>query len=87
MERDIFLQVTSDQSPVQFPSHSVSDDMLLITLWDHDKFSKDDFMGQIMLDLSALPDEKDAWFPVAERAGSHDEVAGEVHLKILYVST
>ncbi|EGC37971.1 hypothetical protein DICPUDRAFT_149424 [Dictyostelium purpureum] len=57
---------------------------LYLFLWDEDKF-KTDFMGEIIVPLSALPanQEVQLWLPLAPR-NSKDKVSGDLLLKLRY---
>ena len=57
-----------------------------IDVWDEDKISSDDFMGQIFLDPMVhykLDEELFVWLPLQSRKGKKDKVAGDIYLHII----
>jgi len=59
-------------------------DVIEITIWDHDTFTFDDFIGKIDLPVSQYLNRGvcDEWRPLVGKSGG--KVAGEVHLVIRY---
>lgn len=53
---------------------------IYITVWDQDKFGKDDFLGQVVLTKEDLVVDGERWFPLRSRPGSHDRVSGEIRI-------
>eukprot|EP00051_Salpingoeca_urceolata_P023391 m.395045 g.395045 ORF g.395045 m.395045 type:complete len:1020 (-) comp20099_c0_seq15:149-3208(-) len=62
---------------------------LRVKLWDHDKLSHDDFLGEAIVPLLGLQSGSiDTWFPLQSRQ-SHpqDQVTGRVHLRLSAIFT
>jgi hypothetical protein len=55
-------------------------DRLIISVWDRDKFGKDEFMGQVILGGSEIRT-SETWYALRARPSSPDRVSGEVKLK------
>ena len=55
-------------------------------MWDRDRFSKDDFLGQVVLRLGDLSDGLRRWFPLQGRPGVREPhaVKGELFLQVRY---
>eukprot|EP01111_Echinosteliopsis_oligospora_P010966 TRINITY_DN3502_c0_g1_i1.p1 TRINITY_DN3502_c0_g1~~TRINITY_DN3502_c0_g1_i1.p1 ORF type:complete len:416 (-),score=107.48 TRINITY_DN3502_c0_g1_i1:308-1555(-) len=58
--------------------------ILVVQVYDYDFGTSNDFMGQVLIPLSSLPDNElvDMWFPVLP--SKNDVVKGLIHLKIKY---
>lgn len=56
-------------------------DELSISVFDRDRFSKDDFLGQVVLRRKDLVDGTRRWFPLQARPGVGDRVRGELFLQ------
>jgi len=59
-------------------------DTLTISVFDRDRFSKDDFLGQVVLRRKDLVDGLRKWFPLQSRPGIGDKVKGEIFLHVRY---
>ena len=59
---------------------------LVFEIFDHDLTSKDDFMGQAIVDIAQLTEGEalDTWLPLQPKAG--EPVSGELHVIIDYVA-
>lgn len=73
--------------PIHHTGHN-----LQLAVFDHNKFTSDEFIGMIFIPLSDLEPGKelDAWFPLKPRPGKKTKVdvskpiSGDIHLKLLY---
>jgi len=64
--------------------HVQQHDTLLVSLWDRDRLTADDFMGEVRLNgASLVPSEK--WHRLCPRVGRGERVEGEVKLKITFI--
>lgn len=57
---------------------------LNVQVWDHDTFTKDDFLGQFDVHLEKSVD-TDQWFTLEGR-GKDEVISGQVHLRVLMES-
>lgn len=52
---------------------------LLITVWDKDLLSSDDFLGHVIVDVSKIKlDGSEAWFTLQPRHGRKEKVTGDI---------
>lgn len=74
----------STKSPVwydEFEFRNVQrNDKIYITVMDSDMIKKDDFMGQVVLGWDDFSVQKESWFTLRPRSGTHDRVAGEIQI-------
>lgn len=61
-------------------------DSVTLSCWDHDRISRDDFMGRIMIKKRDIPHNKEVrrWFPLHPSKSRQNSVHGEVLLRIHY---
>lgn len=61
-------------------------DSVTLSCWDHDRISRDDFMGRIMLKKRDIPHNTEVrrWFPLHPSKSRQNSVHGEVLLRIHY---
>jgi len=57
-----------------------------LKMWDKDKWTTDDFLGEVILDVAAYADGKprDVWVPLEHEPKKKDPTRGEVRLIIIY---
>jgi len=67
----------------EFP-YFASNDELVISVFDRDHFSKDEFIGQVVLRRKDLVDGLRRWFPLQSRPGINDKVRGEIFLHMRF---
>ena len=57
-----------------------------IDVWDEDKLSKDDFMGQVFIEPEKhynLKDETCVWLPLLSRKGKKDDISGDLYVRVV----
>ncbi|KAL6065854.1 Multiple C2 and transmembrane domain-containing protein [Balamuthia mandrillaris] len=65
-----------------------TDSELRLRIFDHDKFSKDDFMGAYhfpaseLLKIKASGQAADLWLQLKNKKGEHDQERGTLHVKL-----
>jgi len=62
---------------------------ILLVIWDHDDLSRDDYMGECILELSRLTPGTplDTWLPLRSTQKGFPKAQGEVHIKVTLSST
>ncbi len=61
---------------------AVADTVVEISLWHHDKFGRDVFLGRVDQSLADLGDGIiDDWYPLKQKKPT-DKVAGELHFAV-----
>lgn len=91
------LNPTWNETCAFFPTREqMSRDSIRVQVYDKDKASKDDLLGELKINLSWFLQEEvnglDAWYPLCNKKKGTEEESGwskgkgEIHLKIMYVS-
>jgi len=60
--------------------------LISLKMWDKDKWTTDDFLGEIHLELGKFADgkEQDLWLQLTDEPKKKEGPKGEVHIKIIY---
>jgi len=56
-------------------------DEIIIQVYDRDKFTKDQFMGEVRLNKSDFVDNNEGWYALQSRMYKYDRVHGDIYLK------